>query len=127
MEQDKTIGAIGWMDLTVPDADGVRDFYKKVVGWGQMDISMGDYNDYCMTSPSDNVVRTGICHARGANEGIPPSWIMYVNVADLDASMKAVEEGGGAIVNGPRNSGKSRYCIIRDPAGAHLALFQHGE
>ena len=48
MEQDKTIGAITWMDITVPEADGLRDFYKNVVGWTTMDISMGDYNDYCM-------------------------------------------------------------------------------
>ena len=59
MEQDKTIGAITWMDITVPEADGLRDFYKNVVGWSTMDISMGDYNDYCMVSPTDNVVRSG--------------------------------------------------------------------
>lgn len=23
----------GWLDLTVPDAEGVRDFYRKVAGW----------------------------------------------------------------------------------------------
>ena len=34
-----------------PEADGLRDFYKNVVGWTTMDISMGDYNDYCMVSP----------------------------------------------------------------------------
>ena len=33
MEVDKTIGAVSWMDLTVPQADDLRDFYKNVVGW----------------------------------------------------------------------------------------------
>ena len=28
------VGTIGWTDLTVPDADGLRDFYSAVVGWG---------------------------------------------------------------------------------------------
>jgi predicted enzyme related to lactoylglutathione lyase len=23
------MGTIGWLDLTVPDAEGVRDFYRK--------------------------------------------------------------------------------------------------
>ncbi len=48
METDKIIGAITWMVLTVPDGDGVMNFYKNVVGWKTMDVSMGGYNDYCM-------------------------------------------------------------------------------
>lgn len=128
MEIDKTIGAISWMDLTVPEADPIRDFYKEVVGWNTMDISMGDYNDYCMVSPDDDVVRTGICHNRGSNEGMPPAWIMYINVRDLDACMEKVRGGGGEVVHGPRKMGeKARFCIIRDPAGAYCGLFDHGE
>jgi len=128
MESEKTIGAVTWTDLTVPNADQVRDFYKNVVGWKTMDISMGDYNDYCMISPDDNVVRTGICHAQGANAGIPAAWIMYINVANLDESIAEVIKGGGEVVNGPRKMGeKARYCVIKDPAGAYLGLFDHGE
>ena len=126
MEQDKTIGAITWMDLTIPDGDGVRDFYKNVVGWKSMDVSMGDYNDYCMISPDDNVVRTGICHQRGVNKDFPAAWIMYINVADLDASLEAVKNGGGELIGTIRKMGeKSRYCLIKDPAGAYVGLFQH--
>jgi predicted enzyme related to lactoylglutathione lyase len=128
MEVDKTIGAISWMDLTVSDAEGLRDFYKNVVGWKTMDISMGEYNDYCMISPDDDVVRNGICHARGSNASIPPAWIMYINVASLDDSIAQVINGGGEVVNGPRKIGeKARYCIIKDPAGAYCGLFDHGQ
>ena len=127
METDKTIGAITWMDLTIPDGDTIRDFYKSVVGWKTMDISMGDYNDYCMLSPDDDVVRTGICHQRGVNKDLPPAWIMYVNVADLDNSLEAVRNGGGEIIGEVRKMGeKARYCIIKDPAGAYIGLFDHG-
>lgn len=126
MEMDKTIGAINWMDLTVSAADEIRDFYKNVVGWKTMDVSMGAYKDYCMLSPEDDVVRSGICHAKGVNAGIPPAWIMYINVANLDESMAQVINGGGEIVNGPRKMGeKSRYCVIKDPVGAYCGLFQH--
>jgi predicted enzyme related to lactoylglutathione lyase len=40
-------GQIGWIDLTVPDAEGVRDFYRDVTGWTTSPIAMGDYQDYC--------------------------------------------------------------------------------
>ena len=126
MEVDKTIGAIGWMDLTVKDADATRDFYSSVVGWKTESISMGDYKDYCMLSPEDGIVRTGICNAKGENAGIPAQWIMYINVKNLDESINAVEQGGGKVVNGPRDMGESRFCIIEDPAGACVGLFQHG-
>ena len=128
MEPLKTIGAVTWVDLTIPDADGIRDFYKEVIGWKTMDIHMGEYNDYCMISPEDNVVRTGVCHEKGVNTGFPAAWIMYVNVVNLDLSMEAVKKGGGEIIIGPRNMGeKSKYCVIKDPAGAYLGLFEHGE
>jgi predicted enzyme related to lactoylglutathione lyase len=127
MEVDKTPGVVTWMDLTVNDADGVRDFYRDVVGWKTMDINMGEYNDYCMMSPSDDQVRSGICHHRGSNTGIPPVWMMYINVTDLDDRMEKVKQLGGEIVHGPRKMGeKARYCIIRDPAGAYCALYDHG-
>ncbi len=32
METDKTIGAVNWMDITVPDADNLRDFMRML--WG---------------------------------------------------------------------------------------------
>jgi len=125
MEPDKTIGAVSWMDLTIDNAESIRDFYNNVVGWKAMDVGMGEYNDFCMLSPGDNEVRTGICHARGVNAGIPPQWIIYINVADLDESLDAAIKNGGQLVNGPRKMGEARYCIIQDPAGAVVGLFQH--
>ena len=39
------IGTIGWLDLTVPDAAPIRDFYKAVVGWEHQAFDMGGYED----------------------------------------------------------------------------------
>lgn len=48
-EQNKPhIGSIGWLDLTVENADAVRDFYQEVVGWTTSGVDMGGYSDYCM-------------------------------------------------------------------------------
>ena len=49
----ENIGKIGWIDMTVDDADFLRDFHKDVVGWTVEDTSMGDYSDYTMMSPAD--------------------------------------------------------------------------
>ena len=37
------IGKIGWIDMTVDNADGLRDFYQMVVGWNVEETSMGEY------------------------------------------------------------------------------------
>ncbi|HMV99748.1 MAG TPA: VOC family protein [Acidobacteriota bacterium] len=118
------LGKIGWIDLTIEDADGVRDFYKSVVGWETSDISMGDYNDYCMHPPGSAPV-AGVCHARGTNVGLPAQWLIYITVADLEQSIARCVELGGAVLVAPKSAGEhGKYCVIRDPAGAVCGLFQ---
>lgn len=124
-EQKPAVGTVGWFDLTVADADSLRDFYANVVGWSVEPVSMGDYDDYSMTAPGSGQAVAGVCHARGGNADLPPQWLMYINVADLDASIGACEAGGGELVAGPKTmGGHGRYCVIRDPAGAVAALFE---
>ncbi|MCH8249013.1 MAG: hypothetical protein IH913_05350 [Proteobacteria bacterium] len=83
------IGKIGWIDITVDDATGLRNFYEKVVGWKVEDTSMGDYSDYTMMSPGDGEAICGICHARGSNTDLPGGWLIYIVVADVEASAAA--------------------------------------
>ena len=64
----------------------------------------------------------GICHARGANDNLPAQWLLYVNVEDIDSSIRRAVELGGHLVDGPRKMGKNRFCVIRDPADAVIAL-----
>lgn len=119
------VGRVAWVDLTVPDAAAERDFYRQVVGWGSAEVEMGGYSDFNMLQPGSGDVAAGICHARGVNAGLPPVWLVYVAVADLEASTARCRELGGAVVAGPSGMGSyGRYCVIRDPAGAHLALYE---
>jgi predicted enzyme related to lactoylglutathione lyase len=116
------VGSVSWFDLTVDDADGVRDFYQAVVGWEPVALSMGDYNDYCMNTPAGATV-AGVCHARGGNAGLPAQWLLYITVADLDHSVAEVERRGGKLLTPVKGYGEGRYCIIQDPAGAVAALY----
>jgi predicted enzyme related to lactoylglutathione lyase len=113
-------GTVGWRDLTVADAESVRDFYAGVVGWQWSAVDMGGYSDFNMLPADSDVPVAGICHARGTNASIPAQWMMYIIVADLSASMKRCTELGGEIIVPERHG----FCIIRDPAGAVCALYQ---
>ena len=117
-------GSIPWIDLTVPDADSVRDFYSEVTGWQWEGADMGGYQDYCMKPPGEGKDPVaGICHARGTNADMPAQWLVYINVDDVDASAKRVVALGGKILVGPKGTSQ-RICVIQDPAGAIAALFQ---
>jgi predicted enzyme related to lactoylglutathione lyase len=122
------IGRIGWIDLTVDDADGVRDFYGAVTGWSAEPVDMGAYHDFNMIPPGGDEPIAGVCHARGANADLPAQWLIYITVADLDASLAQCGERGGTVVAGPKQmGGMGRYAVIRDPAGAVAGLFERRE
>lgn len=124
MADNSRIGKIGWIDMTVDDADGLRDFYKQVVGWHSEDVSMGDYADYSMTLPDSGEAVSGICHARGSNAELPGGWLIYITVADVDASAAACKANGGEMLVEPKGLAGGRFCVIRDPSGATAALYQ---
>jgi hypothetical protein len=117
------IGTVTWRDLTVPNAPELCDFYAAVVGWRPAPVSMGDYDDYNMISPATNEPSAGICHARGGNANLPPQWLIYITVADVDSSAKRCKELGGKVLDGPREMGPGRFAVIQDPAGAVAALY----
>jgi predicted enzyme related to lactoylglutathione lyase len=116
-------GSMVWIDLTVEDAERVRDFYSAVVGWTPAEVDMGGYSDYSMSTPESGTTITGICHARGVNAEMPPVWMPYFVVANLDTSIAACIENGGVVVVEPRELGEGRFAVIKDPAGAMSALF----
>lgn len=115
------VGSIVWRDLTVNNAVQVRDFYQTVVGWQVEACDMGDYSDFSMLAADDECV-AGVCHHRGVNEGIPPQWLQYVQVENLDDCISKAKSLGGEIVYGPKTLAGQHFCVVRDPAGAVLAL-----
>jgi predicted enzyme related to lactoylglutathione lyase len=125
MEESDQLGSVSWMDLTVPNADDIRDFYRDVVGWTSNEVDMGGYHDYCMNSPESGRTIGGICHTRGMNADMPPVWLVYISVLDLEESIQRCIVRGGKLVFGPKGmGGKGTFCVIQDPAGAYVALYE---
>lgn len=121
-EKPSNIGRVEWMDLTVQDASGVRDFYKSVVGWTSTDVDMGHYSDFNINLPDTGDTIAGVCHAKGSNANLPSQWLMYVRVESVEDSAAQCKKMGGEVLEGPRRMGGSNFCVIKDPAGAVLAL-----
>ncbi len=125
-EGGAAVGRIAWLDLTVPDAATLRDFYREVVGWSVHDVEMNHggegYADFGMLGENGKPV-AGVCHARGVNRGLPPVWLLYLPVGDFDESLRRVADEGGTVLKETRGGeGGFTYAVIQDPVGACVAL-----
>lgn len=118
------LGSLGWIDLTVPDAESLRDFYREVVGWQSEGVDCGGFHDYSMIGAEGKPV-AGVCHARGVNAMLPPVWIPYFVVADVERATTTAVARGATVISPPRAfPDGSRCAVVRDPVGAVCALYQ---
>jgi len=120
-DQSASYGHIAWLDLTVPNATAIRDFYKQVLGLesGAVEMQDGDgaYADYTLLDGNGDAC-AGVCHARGQNVGIPPVWMIYLPVGDMEESLRRVEEEGGKVVKSVQGEdGTYFYAAVVDPVG----------
>lgn len=123
METSKIkIGQICWTDLTVDNADELKEFYKNTLGWTEFAIKMKDengdeYADYAMMIDEETPAG-GICNKRGVNQNIPSQWIMYVKVEDVqDTLNKCLQFGGNVVHTSRKKDGTLNYVIVKDPQG----------
>ena len=118
--QEFAPGSIVWQDLTVDNAEEISRFYERVVGW-ERSVHPG-IEDFNMSIPGEETPTAGVCYAAGTNAGVPPHWIIYVSVSDVNEAIRNAEEAGGKLVDGPRYVGNHLFCIVQDPAGAYIGL-----
>ncbi|SEL64127.1 hypothetical protein SAMN05216262_11621 [Colwellia chukchiensis] len=123
---DNKIGTMAWLDLSVPNANAnaVKSFYQAVIGWQSEGVAMGEYEDYVMLAPDSEDAVAGVCHAQGVNKDLPPAWLPYFLVADINASIASVRAKGGDLVTDIKSMGGDKYAVIKDPAGAVCAIYQ---
>jgi predicted enzyme related to lactoylglutathione lyase len=118
-------GQIGWIDLTVPDASALRDFYQGVTGWSPSPVDMGGYQDFCMHPAGEAEPVAGIRHARGHNEGLPPVWLVYIKVDDLDLAISRCLELDGKVLRPATGMGSNgRFCVVKIRPAPLAALWK---
>jgi predicted enzyme related to lactoylglutathione lyase len=114
-------GAFCWNELATNDASGAKKFYTELLGW---QLKEGDAAPGAYTEIVVGTQHVGGIYQMGSEFGsMPPHWIAYVAVDDVDAAAKRVEELGGKVRVPPRDiPDVGRFCVITDPAGAALSL-----
>src|SRR3546814_8741416 len=90
-----------WYERMTSDPAGAARFYGAVVGWtiaADRDPAAGDV-DYRMIVRGDGGNAGGVLalNADMLAGGARPAWMGYLEVADVDAAVAAIEADGGAV------------------------------
>jgi len=116
-------GTFGWNELMTPDAGTARRFFTELLGWTAQEVDMGPEGSYTVFRKGEKTV-AGMMRMEGPRwEGIPPHWLGYITVEDVDAAARRAEALGGKIHHPPTDvPNVGRFCVIADPTGAVVAL-----
>lgn len=122
MSETKT-GTFVWNELMTRDVPAAKDFYTRLLGWEAIEWPMGDFTYTVFRSGEKDV--GGMMPISKEMGDVPPHWMSYIEVEDVDASAKKVEELGGKIVFPPTDiPDVGRLTTITDPTGAYISLFK---
>jgi uncharacterized protein len=106
--------------LLADDPQKAFAFYGEVFGWRKADAESGPTDAYQLFAAGEQTIG-------GMSTKLPidpvPFWLLYFNVADIDAAVTLVKTGGGRIFDGPHQLLDGSWiarCV--DPQGAFFAL-----
>ena len=113
------VGTFCWDELHTPDVNGAKKFYAGLFGWA----GKGGDDDYWHWQNAGKEIGGMTSHMGGPN--VPPHWLAYVAVADVDATTKRVESLGGKVLVPTMEIPKvGRFSVVQDPTGAVFSPFR---
>lgn len=129
---DKTampqVGEFCWNELMTSDTAKAKEFYSGLFGWESTDMDMGEmtYTLFKHKSSEEKGLG-GMMQIPAEHKGqIPPHWMSYVSVTDVDESLKKAQSlGAKVLVPVTPVSDFGRFAVIQDPQGASIALWQN--
>lgn len=116
-----------WYELTTSDLDAAIAFYGDVIGWTVTPSGAPGMDYRLIHAPRSgdaggkDVGGMMALPAEAKAMGMPPAWVGYVDVADVDAEVLAFEAAGGKVA-WPANDlpEVGRMAMLVDPQGAMI-------
>lgn len=118
-----TVGAMGWNELYTRDSDKAKQFFSKLFGW-TYDVSP-ELNNYITIKNHNGRMNGGIMEIQPEWGDMPPAWVPYFTVTNVDESIALSKKLGGDLVGEANKApGVGSFAMIHDPAGAHFMIIQ---
>jgi predicted enzyme related to lactoylglutathione lyase len=115
-------GEFSWHELITTDHEAAFRFYNELFGWEKLgEFDMGPMGVYLLYGR--NGKQLGGMFTKSKDMPMPPSWLYYVTIDDLDAALHRAKGKGARVLHGPVEvPGGQRIVQLMDPQGAAFAL-----
>jgi uncharacterized protein len=118
-------GALTWTELATPDTEGAKKFYTSLFGWKEKtstNVGM-TYTEYSVGDTPQGGMMELNADMKAAH--VPPHWLPYFQVADVDATAKNAAGHGARLIVPPQDiPNTGRFSVIADPQGAVFAIYK---
>jgi uncharacterized protein len=119
-------GTLAWVELSTRDPEGSKPFYESVFGW-TAETHEGEmpYTEFHNDGPSVAGMMTMSEHVPAE---VPPHWLVYFGVEDVDETVERAGGLGGEVVVAPTDvPDMLRFAVLRDPQGAVFGVLRGHE
>lgn len=119
-------GTFCWFELHTTDDQAAHDFYGAVLGWSERQVPVGPGQVYRIQQlQGQDAAAIFKLMPDVAQKGVPPNWLNYVAVEDVDASTQQAVRLGATVAMAPMDvMDQGRMAALLDPQGASFALWQ---
>ena len=117
-------GEFCWNELMTPDAHKAKEFYRSLFGW-EFQSKKVDNTTYERIQASGKPGGGLMQMTPDEVSKIPPHWMTYVYVDNVDDSVAKARKLGAKIVV-PTTAVEDCGCFasLQDPTGAHIGIWQ---
>ncbi len=120
-----SFGRFVWYELNTTDLDAAIRFYGHVTGWTFDGATDGPHAYPHIRGSQGHLGGVTRLQEPAKAMGVPPHWMGYVEVADVDATLAKLQALGGTLHFGPMDlPGTGRFAVVADPQGAAFSLYR---
>jgi uncharacterized protein len=119
-------GTFSFADVMTTDVEGAKSFYTQFFDWGAHTLREGTDSEFTLFHKEGApVAGTFDLPQDQRDQGVPPNWVSYVNVDDVDKATERARDSGATIVVEPYDvADAGRLSVFLDPQGAALCLWE---
>lgn len=121
-----TPGTFSWFELATTNQAAAKTFYSQLFGWDVQDFPISDNETYSIFKRDGrDTAAAYTMRPEEHQQGVPPFWLVYIEVADVDLMAATITAAGGTVMAPPFDVMEmGRMAVVTDPAGSHFALWQ---
>ena len=119
-------GSFCWVELATSDQAAAKKFYGTLFGWAPNDMPMGPGEVYTIFRLEGRDAAAGYTlRPEQKAQHVPPNWMLYILVENVDASAAKVSQLGGKVIVAPFDvMDAGRMAVLQDPTGAVFLIWQ---